>query len=568
MNNTYKNTKKFPKTPQKMSRNMTNHNWISYGIAALLSSSLAAGCAAKSPDTPNVPVNSGLALTFDIVGDTDVAGMRFEITPVNCADGVPIPGEPAIVVDKDLEDILLPGGIPEFEAVFHPDSGHIFADAFLVVDAGCYDVTTTPLNAANEPSEDCGAASTHNVEVFEGNTTEVLIINQCDADDPGAIDIVSSLNHAPELVNVEFEESKFLERCEVQTICATVTDADKDPLEFVWTPLTDQPLSDPVVVSETQNDDASVTQCVAFTPTAVGRYEVKLEVFDLLTLGGGVLRFEEFFASIGSPVDSHAELTLPFYAAESSDGDGTACEPDPCLPGSTLVCSEVVDLVLLEDLSGSFGDDLPVIQELAPGLHASLVVANPGTRCGLASFIDKPFAPFGATSDFVYNQDLALTDVFSDFDSALSGLSIGSGGDGPESQLEGLLLLARNTAAMGFGTDTARYVVLSTDAPFHVAGDCTTCAVSNNGDGVADANEDYPSIEQVSDALSDANIIPIFAVTSGQVPAYQDLANQLGIEGSSVLELESDSSNLFSVIVEGLSDTCTCEPIGRDTTEG
>ncbi len=232
-----------------------------------------------------------------------------------------------------------------------------------------------------------------------------------------------------------------------------------------------------------------------------------------------------------------------------------------CPAGGALSCSPNIDLVLLNDLSGSSADDLPVLRRLASDLHESVIANNPGTRYGLASFIDKPLAPYGGGSDVVYHQDLALTDSASDFERALSGLFTRSGADSAESQLEALLLLARNALTMDFAEDSRRYVVVRTDAPFHVAGDCTTCAVSNDGDGVADIGEDYPSIAQVGAALREAKIVPIFAVGQDQLANYRKLADQLGIAGSQVLALESDSANLVQVITQGLSDSCSCQPI-------
>jgi hypothetical protein len=296
---------------------MLNQTWKSYVASAALAAAFSTGCN-PGPDVPPDEVGStGLELAVDIVGDTDVAGMRFDLQPVSCADGAPIAGAPPIVIVKDLEDILLPGGIPEFvNAPFDPDSQHVFADAFLVVEAGCYDVTTTPIDAEGAPSADCRPASARRVEVVESRTTELFLINQCDATDPGAIDIGTGLNHAPELISLVFEESKFGLRCDEQVICATVLDVDGDPLELAWNLLVDLPYEGPRLVSETENEDGSITQCVEITPLEAGRYEVLLQVFDLITVEGALVRVEDYLAAAGNPAESHAELTFPFYAAD------------------------------------------------------------------------------------------------------------------------------------------------------------------------------------------------------------------------------------------------------------
>ena len=73
--------------------------------------------------------------------------------------------------------------------------------------------------------------------------------------------------------------------------------------------------------------------------------------------------------------------------------------------------------------------------------------------------------------------------------------------------------LALHAAEVGFRPDAARFVVLFTDAPFHVAGDGAAGGITtaNNGDAFfGDGSiEDYPFIAQVRAALEAANIIPI-----------------------------------------------------------
>ena len=153
--------------------------------------------------------NTGIALDMDIRGPTDVADMHFALQPVDCASGAALAIEPVEAV-RDLEDILLPGGLPPFEdAPLDSGSEHVFADAFLSLAPGCYDVTTTPLRMDGSPSASCAPAVLRRVEVITGATTEVLLINQCSSQGPGAVDVISTLNHAPVLQAVYYERSKF-----------------------------------------------------------------------------------------------------------------------------------------------------------------------------------------------------------------------------------------------------------------------------------------------------------------------------------------------------------------------
>ena len=238
---------------------------------------------------------------------------------------------------------------------------------------------------------------------------------------------------------------------------------------------------------------------------------------------------------------------------------------DDLLVGDGDVLSRLssIDVFLLEDLSGSFFDDLPNVQAQFAGLFGSLVDAGGANRdvaFGVGSFIDKPISPFGQPpgsdflpdGDFVYATNRAITTDQAAVQAALDALTLGDGGDFPEAQLEALLQVAvrADTAEIGFRDGAARFVVLSTDAPFHVAGDVEGAETPNNGDGVTDLTEDYPSIAQVAAALADAGIVPIFAVTGDVLETYRALADQLG--SGVVVELTPDSDNIAQAVLSGI----------------
>ncbi|WGV26411.1 PEP-CTERM sorting domain-containing protein [Halotia branconii] len=216
-----------------------------------------------------------------------------------------------------------------------------------------------------------------------------------------------------------------------------------------------------------------------------------------------------------------------------------------------------LDLFLLQDLTGSFSDDLPVVKALVPSLISSVTGTVADTQFGLGSFADKPISPFGSFSDYVYKTDLGLTANTTAFQASVNGLTLKGGSDFPESQLEALLQTAvRAKTEIGFRDDAFKVAVITTDATFHQAGDFSS-RPANNGDAVLDGSpagtgEDYPSIAQVKAALQAANIIPIFAVTSNVLSTYQSLVSDLGF--GSVVTLSSNSSNLVSAITAGLTD--------------
>lgn len=218
-----------------------------------------------------------------------------------------------------------------------------------------------------------------------------------------------------------------------------------------------------------------------------------------------------------------------------------------------------LDVFLLQDLSGSFDDDLPKLRELVPNLIPALKTRQPDTTFGFGSFIDKPIDPFGINGDYVYRLNQKQTTDSTQLEQQVNQLTVieGSGGDDPEAQLEALLQIARRTVASnenGFRNGARHVVVVSTDNSYHIEGDGVqgNITLPNNGDTIIDPQEDYPNVGQVRQALIDADIVPVFAVTDDEdnISIYNNLINQLGF--GKVVQLQSDSRNLVDAITEGL----------------
>ncbi len=217
------------------------------------------------------------------------------------------------------------------------------------------------------------------------------------------------------------------------------------------------------------------------------------------------------------------------------------------------------DLILMQDLSGSFSNDLPNVQSEFGAIFDTLSTRGDDVGYGVASFVDKPTAPFGAGGDFAYRTDQAVSTDEATTQATLDGLSTLSGADLPESQLIGLqqIALRADTAEIGFREGAERIVVLQTDAVFHAAGDFTGVA-ADDGDTDVNETEDYPTVASVATLLQAAGIRVIFAVTADQIATYETLLDDLGIEGS-VVELTSTSSNLSSAVVGALDTFTTVE---------
>ena len=229
------------------------------------------------------------------------------------------------------------------------------------------------------------------------------------------------------------------------------------------------------------------------------------------------------------------------------------------LSGGSVVES-ALDLILTQDLSGSFGDDIATVQGLAETLVTAITDIASDVRLGVTSFVDKPVDPFGsAGTDYEYNTDQALTSTFSDFITALNGLTVRYGNDYEEAQLTALLQNAVRTDEIGWRPGSIKVVVLTTDAAFHEAGDHPVG--ENDGDGILDGpsndgtGEDFPSVDQIRAAVHASGIVPIFAVTSGELETYRTLVRDLGV--GAVVELSTDSSDIIDVFEDAIREATT-----------
>eukprot|EP01069_Polyplicarium_translucidae_P012785 Polyplicarium_translucidae@DN563_c0_g1_i1.p1 len=235
-----------------------------------------------------------------------------------------------------------------------------------------------------------------------------------------------------------------------------------------------------------------------------------------------------------------------------------ACLPLILAIASGQTCPFAVDLVLVQDLTGSFGYDLTNIQNQVPSFFADLLADRPGSRMGIVSFTDIPLDPLGVPGEDTCGRlEVALTDDTSTFEAAVNGLAVGAGGDPPEGQLIGVQhgLLAPGVdwrpsgALTSGGVPVYNLLVLATDDTYHVAGDGTALGLApNSGSGAiacGAGGEDYPSAAQISTALSSKGAVFAVLVAAAHKAEYAALINEtVGHESGFVTDLASDSSDL------------------------
>ena len=272
------------------------------------------GCE-KAADGKNISTSTTSALTAraELPGGDDVAKVQFTIQPVDCTAGTPT--GTAIMQSVKIDDQLIPGNTGLANNPLDQNSAHSFADLFTIVPAGCYDVTTVPLQADDSPSKLCALAFKNGVVVVQGQTTEIFLINQCVGTDPGAIDVISALNHPPILDNVKFADSKFA--CgQPSQVCLVGHDVDGDPLQFFLT-------ADGCDVTPNPQDP----QCFSLNCRSFGSHALVASVYDMIWRNGQLIRIEDWLTAEGYPTPSHGQLQFHIYVDgvnyyPDKDGDG------------------------------------------------------------------------------------------------------------------------------------------------------------------------------------------------------------------------------------------------------
>ncbi|EGV95377.1 Integrin beta-7 [Cricetulus griseus] len=245
-----------------------------------------------------------------------------------------------------------------------------------------------------------------------------------------------------------------------------------------------------------------------------------------------------------------------------------------------------VDLYYLMDLSYSMKDDLERVRQLGHALLVRLQEVTHSVRIGFGSFVDKTVLPFVSTvpsklqhpcpsrlercqRPFSFHHVLSLTGDAQAFEREVGRQNISGNLDSPEGGFDAILQAALCQEQIGW-RNVSRLLVFTSDDTFHTAGDGKLggifmpsdgrCHLDSNGVYIHSAEFDYPSVGQVAQALTAANIQPIFAVTGTTLPVYQELS-QL-IPKSAVGELSEDSSNVVQLIMDAydsLSSTVTLE---------
>ena len=210
-----------------------------------------------------------------------------------------------------------------------------------------------------------------------------------------------------------------------------------------------------------------------------------------------------------------------------------------------------IDVTLLQDLTGSYNNDLPKLKTQIPIAVNRLTspylepIFGPDIKFGISSFKDKPVSRFGGPSDYVYQGETALTTNISTIKDKVSYFQASGGRDWKEAQLEALVHTALDSdSVLGYRSGAKRIALIATDAPYHKAGDYNSAPANDYDSNIE--NEDYPTVAGLKSVLQTQNVEPVFLVTDNVKPEYETLVNGLG--RGYVVSLKGDSANVADAI--------------------
>lgn len=256
-------------------------------------------------------------------------------------------------------------------------------------------------------------------------------------------------------------------------------------------------------------------------------------------------------------VPDNVELTL----APGTSQDVTKTVHTPEIPPTP-------DIFLLFDTTGSMGDDIATVQTKVGELITTIGGMTSDPAFGVGTYEDFAFNGWGLGGDVAYELLQAITTNTTDVTTAVNNLTLGNGGDGPESGYEGLYQALTGAGRdlpqpdgsapdgdftdpgeiapdldAGFRTDAAKVIVLLGDAPFHDSGDPPASVQFAAG---------YPGASQadVSAALGD---VSLFCLIPDAIVLGGPGADCAGL-GATSFPVGTASADIVAAIIAALGE--------------
>ena len=246
------------------------------------------------------PRAPGLAVTVQALeAMPDLDGFRIDVTACNAAPvatetaGLDRNVDPDDFGDLDLE----PTATGEAPAV---------AEQYFGLEARCYQIDAMPVDAEDRPIETCSSAG-RRVELAEGRLQNVVLVSECDGDDPQPEKNITFDNEPPEIRDPVYIPSRTVECTQTLEICTRAVDPEGDRMRTEWSLRSGPtPVTEPTVTETIRGEDW-VRECLEFE-LGVGEWIVELKVWDRLELEGELVDFEKFYDRAGAPYKKSSDV--------------------------------------------------------------------------------------------------------------------------------------------------------------------------------------------------------------------------------------------------------------------
>lgn len=265
----------------------------------------------------------------------------------------------------------------------------------------------------------------------------------------------------------------------------------------------------------------------------------------MATWGGQATKLETglILLMAGGSVFAEASLSPDKVEASLHPNESVVIEKTvttPALPPKIDVC-------LLEDETGSFGDDINNLKMAAPDIYDTVIAKSPEARFAVAGFRDYPINPYGSPGDWVYWLRSLMNSDKTAWTDGVNSLTAGGGADMPEAQYDAIVaaLNGLDDPTKGLQSpcnfdpnpNVTKVLLVATDAPFHIP----------TGDGDPHVND----LASTTGALQAANIKVIGLKGPGAESELDALATATG---GSVQPVTSDGANIGQAIIAGLQN--------------
>ena len=251
-------------------------------------------------------------------------------------------------------------------------------------------------------------------------------------------------------------------------------------------------------------------------------------------------------------------LTPPVVTVTLEAGESTTVDKTLHLNGLPAAA----DIIVAIDTTSSMSAALVNAKADANQICLDVQAAIPGARFAAVEFQDYPVSPYGAATDDPYDlHTLGYTDNCATFAAGVALMTLGNGGDGPESNnrvhfeaySDPALLASRDADASRF------LVVLADNVPHGVAAfeDCPATGIlsdpGRNGVNESGAGDDIETLEALNGLNADDHTLLYisYGASTTAHPCHVDMAEETG----GVAVADEDAEDIGAFIIEQAQET-------------